>query len=193
MRILRYLGQVYISPTISLFCHIATYLLALPQVQLPKPELTIFLPHIHSPFTKHSPLPLLSVWSFGWLIAFIILFQNYLEFCKRVLIFFNVCVWMLCLNECMSPMCMPGSHGVMDNLKPPCWCWELNLGPLLELPVFLTAEQSNQSWLFKFFKVSECPIYWYTVYWLCSDTTTTSLWLLPEPYLPLNFVIYIYI
>lgn len=94
MRILRCLGQVYIRTFIlRFFCHITIYLLAVPQVHLPKPELTIFLPHTHSPFTKHGPLPLLSVCLFGWLIGFIILLQNYLEFCGRDLNLFLMYVF----------------------------------------------------------------------------------------------------
>ena len=35
----------------------------------------------------------------------------------------------------------PGT-GVTDDYEPPCGCWESNLGPLEEHPVFLTAGES---------------------------------------------------
>jgi len=34
--------------------------------------------------------------------------------------------------------------GVTDGYELPCGCWELNLGPLEEQPVLLTAEPSLQ-------------------------------------------------
>ena len=38
---------------------------------------------------------------------------------------------------------IPGT-GVIDGCETPCGCWELNLGPLQEQPVLLTAEPSLQ-------------------------------------------------
>jgi hypothetical protein len=34
--------------------------------------------------------------------------------------------------------------GVTDSCELPCWCWEWNLRPLEEQPVFLTTEPSFQ-------------------------------------------------
>jgi E3 ubiquitin-protein ligase NEDD4 len=34
--------------------------------------------------------------------------------------------------------------GAIHGCEPPCGCWELNLGHLEEMPVFLTAEPSLQ-------------------------------------------------
>jgi hypothetical protein len=43
--------------------------------------------------------------------------------------------------------CMPeeGIKSLLDGHEPPCGCWELNLGPLKEQTVLLTAEPSLQS------------------------------------------------
>jgi hypothetical protein len=48
-----------------------------------------------------------------------------------------------------------GPHGyrVMDSCKPPCRCWELNLGSLEEQPVLLTTEPSLQPHKFQFQRV----------------------------------------
>ena len=39
---------------------------------------------------------------------------------------------------------------VTDGCKPPCGCWELNLGNLEEQPVFLTMELPFQTFFFSF-------------------------------------------
>lgn len=62
-------------------------------------------------------------------------------------------VWMLCLHVCKCTMCIHCweslkvldplklmTSEVTDGCKPLCWCWEPNLGPLEEQPVFFTAE-----------------------------------------------------
>ena len=51
-------------------------------------------------------------------------------------------MYMNILPTCLSvPGALRSSEtGVTDNCKPLCMCWELNLGPLEELPVLLTAE-----------------------------------------------------
>ena len=44
-----------------------------------------------------------------------------------------------------TPTCQNGAlEFIIDGYKPPCGYWELNLGPLEEQPVLLTAEPSFQ-------------------------------------------------
>ena len=44
---------------------------------------------------------------------------------------------------------------VMDGCEPPCGCWELNLGPLEEQSVLLTAEPSLQPPCAKILKATD--------------------------------------
>lgn len=61
----------------------------------------------------------------------------------------------MCMNvlpaSCVSMMPLEdvGSSGtgVTDGCELPCKCWELNLGPLLEEPVFLTSSLQLQLFL----------------------------------------------
>ena len=53
-----------------------------------------------------------------------------------------VCVCVCVLPACiLHTMCMPGAHA---EDEPPCGCWELNLGPLQEQQMLLTAELTLQ-------------------------------------------------
>ena len=82
----------------------------------------------------------------------LILFLNYL------FIYFYF-VWLVfCLHVCLCEGGSPGT-GVTDSCELPCWCWELNLGPLEEQPGLLIAELPLQLPLI-FFKF----IYFYFMY-----------------------------
>jgi hypothetical protein len=54
------------------------------------------------------------------------------------------CVLVFCLHVCLfEGVIFPGT-GVIDSCEQPCGCWDLNLGPLEEQPVLLTAKSSLQ-------------------------------------------------
>ena len=50
-----------------------------------------------------------------------------------------------CLENCSSQCVRSSGTGVTDNCELLCGCWDLNLGPLEEQLVFLTAELSHLS------------------------------------------------
>lgn len=60
---------------------------------------------------------------------------------------------MFYVHVCMYTTCMPGAYrgrkmsyspgiGVTHGCESPCECWDMNLGPLKEQPLFFTAEPS---------------------------------------------------
>ena len=51
---------------------------------------------------------------------------------------------------------IPGTGG-RDSCELPCWCWELNLDPLEEQSVLLTAEPSFQHQNLIIFKLPRLP------------------------------------
>jgi hypothetical protein len=55
-----------------------------------------------------------------------------------------VCLCSVCMQGLWRLIEGVGFHGigVADSCELPCGCWELNLGPLEEQPVFLTSEPS---------------------------------------------------
>ena len=55
----------------------------------------------------------------------------------------------ICMYTCM-PETVPDP--ITDGCEAACGCWELNSGPLKELPVLLTAEPSLQPHNFELFK-----------------------------------------
>lgn len=52
---------------------------------------------------------------------------------------FILCIWVCCLYECLYSACGPGAPGGQKRAESPCGHWSLNLGPLGEWPVLLTA------------------------------------------------------
>jgi hypothetical protein len=65
-----------------------------------------------------------------------------------------ICTTFICLVP--SEGVKPPDTGVTYSCELPCWCWELNIGPLEEQPVLLITEPSLQSplsvfWFFVFF------------------------------------------
>jgi hypothetical protein len=57
------------------------------------------------------------------------------------------------------------SDPIIDGLKPPCGCWELNSGPLQEQSVLLTTEPSLQPWKKNFFLS-----FWFHSFFYMSNT-----------------------
>jgi hypothetical protein len=53
-------------------------------------------------------------------------------------------MYMSALSACTLEYQKKVSGHIIDGCGPPCGCWELNLGPLKDQIVFLTAEPSLQ-------------------------------------------------
>jgi hypothetical protein len=86
-------------------------------------------------------------------------------FCLYVYMY--VCVYVVCMYVCMMYVCVlcaclvvieEGTRfpktGVTDGSEPPCWCWELNPGPLQEQTALLTTEPSLQPQISSFSEAS---------------------------------------
>jgi hypothetical protein len=58
------------------------------------------------------------------------------------LFIYTFCALVFCLHVCLCKGVRSSGTGVTDRCELPCGCWELNLGPLEEQPVLLTAEPS---------------------------------------------------
>jgi hypothetical protein len=74
-------------------------------------------------------------------------------------------VHMNALSSCIPPCQKKASDLIVDGCEPPYGCWELNSGPLEELPVLLTAEPSLQPQKVFFFFMSK-KYRWHSVWWL---------------------------
>jgi hypothetical protein len=86
-------------------------------------------------------------------------------------IYFIYYMWVHC--SCLQTLQKRASDFITDGYEPPCGCWDLNLGPLEEQSVLLTAEPSHQPPPLLFFQLSEnssflpplkCTAQWREVY-----------------------------
>jgi hypothetical protein len=95
-------------------------------------------------------------------------------------------VW--CLQRSEDP-----ATGVANSCEPPCGCWELNLSPLKEQPVIVTAEPSQPHlFLFLMVRVTFLELvllgqflflrlmWFFCLFYFCVNSLVQVLWLLDQ-------------